>query len=195
MRATPYLIGMCTGLLFNIFRKKSIKLHKTIVIIGWIIAFSTGFTVVFASKKFLNPEYNFKKVESAIYVSGHRLSWSLAISWLIFACGTGYGGWINQILSWKPFVPLGRLTFAIYLVSMHLQFLFHLQYRQPIYFSNYHMINLYFAHLVMSCIVAVVCTLFIEAPFMQLLKMLIPTNSKSKKGASSNITNINNNQC
>lgn len=191
MRATPYLVGMCTGLLFHAIRNKTFKLPKAIVIGAWMIAFTTGFAVLLAPKKFLNPEYNFQRLESAIYVSGHRAAWSMAVSWLIFACGAGYGGWINQLLSWKPFVPLGRLTFAIYLVSMHLQFLFHLQYRQPIYFTNYHMVNLYFGHLVMSCLVAFVCTMLIEAPFMQLLKLVLPTGSKSKSNTSNNDSNNN----
>lgn len=192
MRATPYLIGMCTGLIFHNIRKTSFKLARSVVFGAWAVAFAIGAAVLVSPHKFLNPEYSFQPGESAIFVAGHRTAWSLAVSWLIFSCGAGYGGWINQFLSWSPFVPLGRLTFAIYLVSMHLQFLFHLQNRQPIYFSNYHMVNLFFGHLVMSCLVALVCTLLVEAPFMQLLKLVMPGSGK-KSGANPNKENSHNN--
>ncbi|ODM95572.1 Nose resistant to fluoxetine protein 6 [Orchesella cincta] len=194
MRAAPYLIGMWAGIFFRKMRKLAIKKNYRLgtaqVLGAWFVAFTTGFAVLLSPHRYMDPEYDFQKGESAVFVSGQRTAWAVAISWLIFACASGYGGWINQILSWRPFIPLGRLTFAIYLVSMNLQFLFHLQYRQPIYFTNYHMVNLYFGHLVMSCLVAVVCTLVIEAPFMQLLKMLLPTGAKRK---SSKFTCSNNN--
>jgi len=67
-----------------------------------------------------------------------------------------------------------------------------LQYRHPIYFSNYHMVNLYFAHLVMSCLIAFLCTLMIEAPFMQLLKFILPTGRKSESRGGNNPANNNN---
>ncbi|CAL8135130.1 unnamed protein product [Orchesella dallaii] len=187
MRAAPYLIGMWAGILYRKMQKLSItkdyRLSPLQVIGAWLIAFTIGFTVLLSAHKFMDPEYILRRGESAIFVVGTRVAWAMAISWLIFACALGYGGWINQILSWRPFVPLGRLTFAIYLVSMDVQFLFHFQYRQPISFDVYHMVNLYFAHLFMSCLVAVVCTLVVEAPFMQLLKILLPTRDGKKNSS------------
>lgn len=188
MRATPYFIGMCVGLLFHSTKQsKALTFKKPLILTIWMTTIIVCFAVIFSPQKFLDPQYNFKRDESAIYVTGHRTAWALAVSWLIFACGSGYGGWINQFLSWKPFIPLGRLTFAIYLVSLHLQFLFHLQYRQPVYFSNYEIMNLFFAHLTMSILIGFLCVMLIEAPAMNLLKMLIPsTCDRSNKGQSRN---------
>ena len=53
-----------------------------------------------------------------LYGGFHRLAWALALSWVILACIKGAGGPVNTILSWPAWVPLARMSFAIYLVHM-----------------------------------------------------------------------------
>lgn len=185
MRATPYFIGMCTGLLFHLRKNSKYNTKNATFVYNtvWLATLATIVAVILGPQKFLDSQYHYKPLESGIYVTGHRTAWALAISWIIFACGSGYGGWINSFLSWKPFIPLGRLTFAIYLVSLHLQFLFHLQYRQPIYFGNFFLLNLFISHLVMSVLVAFVFMLLIEAPAMNLLKLFLPQRMSQSTGS------------
>ncbi len=52
---------------------------------------------------------------SAAYNAFHRLAWGVALSWLIFACHHGYGGFVDAFLSWEAFIPLGRIAFNVYL--------------------------------------------------------------------------------
>ncbi|CAE1236827.1 unnamed protein product [Acanthosepion pharaonis] len=53
---------------------------------------------------------------SSLYTALARTVWALSVGWVIYACSTGYGGFVNTILSWKAFIPLSRLTYCAYLV-------------------------------------------------------------------------------
>ncbi|CAG7667432.1 unnamed protein product [Allacma fusca] len=77
----------------------------------------------------------------------------LASALPVFACVTGNGGWVNSFLSWKP---------------------------QAVHSSVYNTIYLFFAHMVMSGLVAYLLTTSVETPFMQLEKMLFASQLQPK---------------
>jgi peptidoglycan/LPS O-acetylase OafA/YrhL len=54
----------------------------------------------------------------AIYSSLSRIGWGLILSWIIVSCYYGYGGPINAFLSWKGWLPLGRVTYSAYLIHL-----------------------------------------------------------------------------
>ncbi len=57
----------------------------------WALAFATGLAVIYG----LNIRFDMTPPSHAvnvIYGGFHRLGWSLALGWLIFACARGYGG-------------------------------------------------------------------------------------------------------
>ncbi|CAN8019324.1 unnamed protein product, partial [Ixodes persulcatus] len=56
------------------------------------------------------------------FATTHRAAWSLGVAWIVFACITGRGGVINSLLSWDALAPLGRLSYAIYLVHGYVVF-------------------------------------------------------------------------
>ena len=80
----------------------------------WLLAVATGLLVVIG----VYPMwvYGYTLGESTFYAMFMRVGWSLALSWVTFACTKGYGSSINSFLSWGPFTVLGRLTFFSYLI-------------------------------------------------------------------------------
>ena len=86
----------------------------------WSLAFGIAFSVVYG----LNIPLRFDpkdpvpltRMENSFYGGLSRLAWAVALSWVVFACTKGYGGWVNELLSWEAFQPLSKLTFTIYLV-------------------------------------------------------------------------------
>lgn len=56
------------------------------------------------------------KISAAAYSSLSHSAWALSLAWIIIACSTGYGGWINVFLSATWFYPFSRLTYCAYLV-------------------------------------------------------------------------------
>ena len=85
----------------------------------WAVAFLVGSLVIFGLVPYQKDSTLVASLaERAIYGGFHRLAWALALSWVILACIKGAGGPVNSILSWPAWVPLARMSFAIYLVHM-----------------------------------------------------------------------------
>lgn len=100
----------------------------------WVLAFATGFAVIYGlDVRLANVTKTYSAFENAFYGGFHRAAWALALSWLIFSCCRGYGGelhivhkellilllysgWINDFLSWGGFIPLSRISYIIYLM-------------------------------------------------------------------------------
>ncbi len=57
------------------------------------------------------------RTSAILYGTFSRLIWALSVSFIIYACVTSYGGFINQILSWSFWVPLSKLSFCAYLIQ------------------------------------------------------------------------------
>lgn len=74
--------------------------------------------------------------ESGVYTPISRLTWSLILCLVIYACVKGYGGPINWFLSWPQWQPLARLSYGIYLIHMPLMILNVASLRRPEYFSS-----------------------------------------------------------
>jgi peptidoglycan/LPS O-acetylase OafA/YrhL len=46
-------------------------------------------------------------------------------------------GWVNKFLSWKLFMPLGRLTYSSYIWSLSIQMLFQWSRKDVQYFDHF----------------------------------------------------------
>lgn len=62
---------------------------------GWILAFGLGLSIVCGYRPFVEAisiQMDFNKYVSYLYFTMKRVTWSVAIAWLVFACLTGNGG-------------------------------------------------------------------------------------------------------
>uniref|UniRef100_A0A0K2U1K4 Nose resistant-to-fluoxetine protein N-terminal domain-containing protein n=1 Tax=Lepeophtheirus salmonis TaxID=72036 RepID=A0A0K2U1K4_LEPSM len=121
MRIQPYIVGVLLG--YALFKtKSSFQIPKYGVAIGWILAIAVGYSCIYElhlNEHFLDNSYiSIPLPARIVYGSLHRLGWGLAVGWVIFACENGYGGIINEFLSWNFFKPWSKLTFLIYLTHM-----------------------------------------------------------------------------
>ena len=53
-----------------------------------------------------------------LYAATARPLWSVCLAWVILSCFYGGGGWVNELLSWKGWIPLSRLTYTSYLLHI-----------------------------------------------------------------------------
>ena len=114
-----YGMGLFLALLINLTRDhpklKHLLLKKNYVTIGWILTIITVIIIMFSIYPW-NKGSKPDAITSIIYGSLHRTVWSTAMAWIIFVCINGSGGVVNKILSFKPLIPLSRITFSVYLV-------------------------------------------------------------------------------
>ena len=90
-------------------------------------------------------------------------------------------GFIGRILSWRAFMPLGRLTYVVYLVHENFIFIYYVGYqRKPFYYTMFNSVMNYFSILVLSFLLAFVFSVSVEVPFLNLEKLLVNPTNKSK---------------
>ncbi|CAG9540804.1 unnamed protein product [Cercopithifilaria johnstoni] len=153
-RAAPYIIGLLLGhhLAKIQARKVDNKQHSAIFITcGWISAIFLAFISIYGLYPILiNLNW---KLYYLIYGAFHRTTFAIAIAWLIYACHTGYGSFINAILSFKLFLPLSMLCYSVYLIHLvvifasYMSITFPYDYKTKSQFLNTALINLFFAYL------------------------------------------------
>lgn len=102
---------------------------------------STILAVIFGMYDINQVHNNTTLLENAFYESFSRISWSIALAWIIFACVHGYGGPIEWLLTLPQWKPLAKLSYSIYILHLQIQLAFVLTSRTHIYFSDMNMVR------------------------------------------------------
>ncbi|XP_048774648.2 nose resistant to fluoxetine protein 6-like [Ostrea edulis] len=175
-RMGPYIIGILFGyLLFK--TKGKVRIHKILNLMIWLVAAVLACLVLYG----LHDAVNYNPLSdgvSALYNATNRTVWGACVCWVIFACATGNGGFVNTLLSWSPFGPLARLSYCVYLVHPVLMYVDYYSSRVPMYLTDFSGIYLFLGNLVLSNMVAFVASLAFEAPMMGLEKVLLRKERK-----------------
>eukprot|EP00914_Ancora_sagittata_P010957 GHVO01021415.1.p1 GENE.GHVO01021415.1~~GHVO01021415.1.p1 ORF type:complete len:739 (+),score=18.62 GHVO01021415.1:50-2218(+) len=169
-RIGVYVIGVLCGFTLYKTSTSTFKMHWSLVIAGWSTAVAMAMAVLYglvnvARGHMISWELN------AFYSAVHREVWALALFWLVLACCRGYGGPVNAILSWRPLVPLSRLTYCAYLVHPMVINWYLLSMQTPFHFTHFTATWFFIGSLGISYSVAVVLSLAIEAPLIGLEKV------------------------
>lgn len=107
---------------------------------------------------------------NAFFIAAAHLGWSLSISWIIFACHSGVGGFVNSFLSLRVWKPLARIGLSIYLTHiLAILAIFGTQ-KQPEYFNEFLKTHLFIGDLGLSFGVAVLAFLTFEASVLSIEK-------------------------
>ncbi|XP_034948317.1 O-acyltransferase like protein-like [Chelonus insularis] len=171
-RLGPYLIGMSVGyLLFKTDCK--IKMSKATVVVGWLLSSACLLSLIYGLY-----EAELSPVTAAAYSSLSHSAWALGLSWIIVACSTGYGGWINEILSAPILYPFSRVTYCVYLVHPIIIRLTAMHLDSPFHLGIDTVVITFIGQLVLSYLVSFVVSLCFEAPVVSMLKILSPKKKK-----------------
>ena len=113
----PYLVGMLVGFLLYRQLKLSFKRIVNTVLHGGSLVCTLVLTstIIFG----LYPMWHghvYSLAEEVLFNVLSRLTWGIALAFLVLACHNGYGGWLNAGLSWPGWTPLARLCFLTFLI-------------------------------------------------------------------------------
>ncbi|CAH1786929.1 unnamed protein product [Owenia fusiformis] len=169
-RIGPYLIGIVVGyILYKTNRK--VKLHWTVAVFGWIVAAGLSLSTQYGLYGLFN-EAPISPDVMALYDAVSRTVWSMGLGWVVFACVTGYGGFVNTLLSWSALVPLSRLTYCAYLIHPILLMVYYYSRETVFYISDLNIVVTFLGMLVATYGVSFFVSLALEAPFMRLEKII-----------------------
>ncbi|KAK3084394.1 hypothetical protein FSP39_012849 [Pinctada imbricata] len=170
-RIAPYMVGMLLGYILQRTDCR-VRVHKVFFLIGWCLAMALGLSVTYGLLDYSEHPHQGSMFASIMYISLDRFVWSLACAWVVFACSTGNGGLINDILSWKAWAPLGRLTYCAYIVHPAVLFYFLFNLKSTIHYDDNIGAFRFVGNMVMSYMVAYVYSMLIEAPMLGLERLV-----------------------
>uniref|UniRef100_A0AC35F8E5 Nose resistant-to-fluoxetine protein N-terminal domain-containing protein n=1 Tax=Panagrolaimus sp. PS1159 TaxID=55785 RepID=A0AC35F8E5_9BILA len=167
IRCQIYIMGLLVGWILNLFL--------------WIIGASLMLTALFGLYHYNqgNPLSLFWR---AAYSSLSRPAWGLGLTWLVVSCYYGYGGPINQFMSWNIWVPLGRLSYCAYLVHYNLiNYVYGLE-KNAIYYSSLWQIilNYFIPITALSFALAMILSVLVEVPAGKLETLLLRPRPREK---------------
>lgn len=110
---------------------------------AWILAISAIFGVIFGNYPLQQVDNQIPLLISASYATFSRLVWSVALSWIIFACVHGYGGPINWFLSLAAWQPLVSMSYSLYIVHPLVQLVLKSSIRSPAYFNDLNVVSIF----------------------------------------------------
>ncbi|KAK7495814.1 hypothetical protein BaRGS_00013034 [Batillaria attramentaria] len=178
-RMGPYVVGMLAGyFLYRTDCKLRISWITNMSI--WAMATASALAVLYGLYDATNGHPVTLPV-SAFYNAVNRQVWGACVAWVVIACVTGNGGFVNTILSWSALIPLSRLTYCIYLLHIMVIFFFVYSMDMVFYYSDINVVCFFLAVLVISCMAATIASLAFEAPMMGLEKLLFHRNSPVKE--------------
>jgi len=166
-RMGPYLVGIV--LAYYMHRTKMrCKMSPILALIGWVLSIALNLTMVLSLYHYFNLEKFMSDALSSVYGGLSRPAWALSVAWVIFACATGYGGFVTHFLTWRPFVMLSHYNYSIYLVHVYVVLIFFAMYQVFFYFDFYLVVIIYLGVLVMSSAIAAIFYFLGEAPVIEL---------------------------
>lgn len=167
--AAPYLIGVMTG--YFLHQKPDFKLTKRSTLLGW--CFSTMFILI---ALFITWQWNQGYPPSAffgsLYAAFFRSLWAASMAWVVIACNSGKGGFIDTLLSWPIFIPMSRVSYTAYLIHPGLMYVFVASTRNLFMFSHFLVLYLFLSHLLATFLTSFILSLIIEIPFIRLEHMV-----------------------
>ncbi|KAH9525823.1 Nose resistant to fluoxetine protein 6 [Bulinus truncatus] len=184
-RVGPYAVGLILGIiLFKRLKKQ--KLNKTVALIGWILAVGAGLTLVYATydnfKDYGIAKAAWGHTSLTIYESVKSPVWAICVAWVVFACFSNSGGFINSFLSWQAWIPLSKLTFGAYLVHLIIMIYFNNNAKVLNYFSYHYVTERFISIFALSYGLSLIFSLLIETP----VRNLIKPSANHKKGKQTN---------
>ncbi|XP_034240138.1 nose resistant to fluoxetine protein 6-like [Thrips palmi] len=174
--AVPYVVGLIVGTLFYLANRREWRPSKTMGTLMWlgipltlVILLASFFSMVV----FYLPSFEARPLLDTAYGPARLLGFSLPAAWIIFTCGLGHGGLFDSILTWKPVVTLGRITYSVYLAHVAVILVSSGIARHPMYVSDYSLVGQSVGTVVVSYIMGTVLHFCVEAPMANVLAIVV----------------------
>nr|XP_027221828.1 nose resistant to fluoxetine protein 6-like [Penaeus vannamei] len=174
-RASPYVIGIWLGYFISKQGSDELSLKKWQLVAGWTCAAFASLAVLLGGWSYNTPftAMKYDPVTQVLYGSLHRAVWAAALAWVVFTCHYGYGGLVNDFLSYPLWQPLSRLTYTMYLTAICVQLVVAASARTAFYFSHVNKIIETCGTVFFTIPAALLLSLAVEAPVLRAEALLL----------------------
>ena len=172
-RIGPYIIGLVAGYLLYDFRLRPRRHHPVTVVAWWVASTAMGLAVIYGlTDYYQDPTVHPTKKANVLYLTFSRSAWGLAVSWVVYACATGYAGPVNTLLSWTPFGPVSRINYSAYLYHLLVINILVQNMKSKVAYDDVFIGFIYCGILVLAYGVAFLAAIWFESPFIALEKLI-----------------------
>ncbi|KAL1514138.1 hypothetical protein ABEB36_003447 [Hypothenemus hampei] len=175
VRLNDYFIGFALGIFMRAKNDGKIHIPLKKNILFWALALVTMLSTSVLYKETQVLEFQYKDLSYNSYCTILRTFWCLSLSWVLFACHFGYGGFINSMLGHPLIRILSRLTYCIYIIHVGPTIYLFASMRSPVYFSKAAALSFSLSVYVISVFLAVIVSLALESPIISLEKHFLGT--------------------
>ncbi|XP_006815119.2 nose resistant to fluoxetine protein 6-like [Saccoglossus kowalevskii] len=172
-RLPNYLVGIVLGYILFKLNGKKVQINKYLNIFIWCCAFAVALSIVYGVLTSV-AGIRISQGAAVLYITIHRLVFSVCVGWVVFACATGNGGPVNTILSWRIWLPLARMNYCAYLVHLVVIFIYTFSMKSLYYYSDLGFTLDFIGILVVTYSVSFVIAIAVELPMLELEKVIIP---------------------
>ena len=117
-------MGLLLGHFLHITKGKKINIPPAVNLMIWEAVLLLFFALVYAPYDNDLEDFSSGEPISRFWFACSHMMWGLCLSWLIFACCRGLGGIVNDLLTWRAWSPIAKISFMTYLVHMDIQNIF-----------------------------------------------------------------------
>lgn len=103
-------------------------------------------TVIFINYPLVQVDAKYTWFEYAGYDAFSRVTWAVALCYIIFACVHNHGGAINWFLGHPLWQPLSRLSYSIYLMHYITTMTIMGNVKMSLYFTELTAVSLFIYH-------------------------------------------------
>lgn len=172
--AVPFFFGFYVGYLMASKRKLILRyLNTRICIIGWTLATTLLIGQSYSTYWWVTGQANYSRLVSTIFYTVCPLIWTGSLCWIVLACHHGYGGFINDILSSKVFIVLGKASYLVYLSHFQVLFMFFGNQSLLLEPSELVMFYIVLGNIFISTLFGIVLCIVFEIPWLKVQRKLM----------------------
>ncbi|KAF2896150.1 hypothetical protein ILUMI_10023 [Ignelater luminosus] len=181
-RASSWIMGLMLGYCIHKTKSKETGIDKNlikqiVIILLWILSLLLMVTcAIVEDDQYLNE---FGRFGSSLQMSLTAPAWLLSLSWIIFACVSGYGGLVNWFLSLPIFRFISKLSYSMVLTHDCIICLMITAASTALDFEVITVFCQFCGSTMLSLCVSLVVTLAIEYPFITLEQLLWDKKKKN----------------
>ena len=166
-RSHCYMLGLMTGYILHTTKNTDIKIPWIVNIAIWTMVSGVALSLIYGTYDM--DTYNKYKA----WMIMNRAVWGLCLSWVVFACVKGYGGLVNDFLSWGLWGPISKISFMTYLFHMSFNWYYFGMQDYNVDFSMWLLSQIFVAQVFVALFNGLIACLTLELPFAKIQKLLL----------------------
>ncbi|XP_025193565.1 nose resistant to fluoxetine protein 6-like [Melanaphis sacchari] len=164
MRAFPFFTGIAIGVIIDKLKENKVKFSQMTVYAGTFTIAVICLWVQFYGAIFYKRNRPYYLLEQALYSSLNHCTWVILFAWVLTCHFTSGYGLLTKLLNNRFIVPMGRLSYSVFLVNLTIMMISQSRQRAPSYLSKRTVLDAWLYDALKSYIMAIILFLVVEAP-------------------------------